>query len=179
MPSVSPFILHSNCSCVGLIFSSSFIIIVSGKLDVVKQLNWKITQYVLKKGSISSNLPPIFARCAVMYARMNDGKKSNEFATTAQALMPRIRDDKKNYVQSMIILCNAMCLSRPFRRLTSPFLQTYYDCKVSCDDTIPFLCPLDPTHPQFACLYNQAHWRGGHVSQWTHWLCPMLLRCRL
>ncbi len=68
-----------------------------------------------------------------MYARVNDGKKSHEFVTTAQALMPRIRDDKKNYVQSMIILCNAMCLLKPLSTLTGPFLQTYKDCKVRYD----------------------------------------------
>jgi len=103
----------------------------SGKLDVVKLLNWKIIQYSLKRGSISSNLVPIFARCAIVYARVNDSKKCNEFAVTARALFPRIRDDKKNYVQSMVVLCNAMSLLQPFRSLTGPFLQSYKDCKVS------------------------------------------------
>ncbi len=68
-----------------------------------------------------------------MYVRVNDVKRSNEFATTAQALIPRIRDDKKNCIQSMIILCNVMCLLQPFRSLSGSFLQAYKDNKVSCD----------------------------------------------
>ncbi len=68
-----------------------------------------------------------------MYVRGNDVKRSNDFATTAQALIPRIRDDKKNCVQSTWTVCLAMCLLQPFRSLSGSLLQVHKDSKVSCD----------------------------------------------
>uniref|UniRef100_A0A7S2LW75 Orc1-like AAA ATPase domain-containing protein n=1 Tax=Skeletonema marinoi TaxID=267567 RepID=A0A7S2LW75_9STRA len=102
----------------------------SGKLDVMKLLNWKIIQYVLKKGSISSNLAPILGLCALMYVKLDDVKRSNEFATAVQALNLRIRDDKKNYAMAGMCVCLAMCLLQNFRSLTDPFLQSYKDFKL-------------------------------------------------
>ncbi len=99
----------------------------------MKLLYWKIIQYVLKKGSISSNLVQIIGMCSSMYARVNDVKKCNEFVATAQALIPRIRDDKKNHVLCTVTVCFAMCLVQPFRSLTGPFLQGHKDLKVSSD----------------------------------------------
>ena len=96
----------------------------------MKLLNWKIIQYSLKKGSISSNVAPILGAGALMYVKLNDVKKSNEFATTAQTLSLRIRDDKSNHVQCVMVVSYAMCLLQPFRSLTSPFLQSYKDFKV-------------------------------------------------
>ncbi len=106
---------------------------MSGKSDVMKLLIWKIIQYVVKKGSISSNLVPTIALCATMYVRFNDVKKANEFAATAQALIPRIRDDKKNSVQATMVVCYVMCLVQPFRSLMDTFLQVHKDFKVSSD----------------------------------------------
>ncbi len=98
----------------------------------MKLLNWKIIQYVLKRGNVSSNLGPILGVCALTYCKLGDVKRSNEFATNAQALIPRIHDDKGNYAQSVMIVCYVMCLLQPFRSLTGPFLQSYKDFKVSC-----------------------------------------------
>ena len=75
----------------------------------------------------------VLGSCAVAHASMNDVKKANEFATTAQALFPRIHHDKKACVEAVLAVYSAMCLSRPFRSLTGPFLQVYKDLKVSCD----------------------------------------------
>mmetsp|Transcript_10237 Transcript_10237/g.15466 ORF Transcript_10237/g.15466 Transcript_10237/m.15466 type:complete len:563 (+) Transcript_10237:2-1690(+) len=105
----------------------------SGKSDVVKLLVWKIIQYVLKRGSISSNLAQILGICALMYVKLNNVKKSNEFATTAQALSLRIRDDKENCVQATMVVCYAMCLLQPLRSLTGPFLQAHKDFKLMGD----------------------------------------------
>jgi hypothetical protein len=102
-------------------------------MDVMKLLNWKVIQHTLKKGSISSNLAPFLAASALMYVKLNDVKKSNEYATAAQALNPRVRDDKLNYVASVLCVCYAMCLLQPFKSLIDPFLQCYKDFKVSCD----------------------------------------------
>ncbi len=68
-----------------------------------------------------------------MYVRVNDVKKCSEFVATAQALIPRIRDDKKNYLLCEITVRFSMCLVQPFRSLTGPFLQSYKDLKVSSD----------------------------------------------
>ncbi len=106
---------------------------VSGKPDVMKLMNWKLIQYVLKRGSISSNLVLVLGASALMYVRVNDVKRSNEFATTAQSLIPRIRDDKKVYVTAVLPVYMAMCLLQPFRSLSGPLLQAHKDCKVSCD----------------------------------------------
>ena len=133
MPCVSPFIVYSNCLCVRLVLSSSCIIIDSGNGYVLMLLNWKIIQYSLKRGSISSNLVFVLGSCATAHASMNDVKKANEFAATAQALFPRIRDDNKVYVGALLPVYSALCLSRPFRSLTGPSLQAYKDLKVSCD----------------------------------------------
>ena len=143
----------------------------------MKLLNWKTIQYVLKKGSISSNLAPILGLCALMYVKLDDVKRSNEFATTAQALNPRIRDDKSNYVQSVMVVCYAMCLLQPFRSLTDPFLQSYKDCKVSWSCACFSLSKIFKL--TFHVSSNQAHGRGRDGSQRTQRLCSMLFRCRL
>lgn len=104
----------------------------SGKLDVLKLLNWKIVQYALKKGTISTNMAPILSALALMYVRLNDVKKANEYSAAAQALNPRIRDDKSNYNQSEMCVSLAACLLQHFRIVTDSFLQCYKDFKVSC-----------------------------------------------
>ena len=68
---------------------------------------------------------------ALMYVRLNDVKKANEYTAVAQALNPRIRDDKSSYVQSDLCVNYAICLLQPFRSVTDPFLQSYKDFKVS------------------------------------------------
>ena len=102
----------------------------SGKLDVMKLMNWKIIQYVLKKGSMSSNLAPILGAFALLHVKQNDVKKANEFASATQALSLQIRDDKQNHAQAVMCVSLAMCLLQPFSSLTSPFLQSYKDFKV-------------------------------------------------
>ncbi len=136
-----------------------FVTIDSGKLDVMMLLNWKIIQYALKRGSISSNLVPILGSFALMYVKINDVKRSSEFATTAQALFPRIRDDKKNYAQSMYIVCLAMCLLQPFRSLTGPFLQAHKDFKVSCEiDALCFYFSTLSTRSHVTHLLPSSSW---------------------
>ncbi|KAL7493713.1 hypothetical protein ACHAWT_006191 [Skeletonema menzelii] len=102
----------------------------SGKLDVMKLMNWKIIQYVLKKGSMSSNLAPILGVFALLHVKQNDVKKANEFASATQALSLQIRDDKQNHAQAVMCVSLAMCLLQPFSSLTSPFLQSYKDFKL-------------------------------------------------
>ena len=104
----------------------------SGKLDVLKLLNWKIVQYALKKGTISTNMAPILSALALMYVRLNDVKRANEYSAAAHALNPRIRDDKANYIQSEMCVSLAACLLQHFRSVTDSFLQCYKDFKVSC-----------------------------------------------
>jgi len=159
-----------------LIFFTSFVATDSGKMDVMKLLNWKIIQYVLKRGSISSDLAPILGGCALVHVRLNDIKRSNEFATTVQALNLRIRDRKKNYATAGMCVCLAMCLLQNFRSLTDPFLQSYKDFKVSCRCAFLFVISIQA---HFACLLHQAYGRGRDVAQRTQRLCSMLLRCRL
>lgn len=104
----------------------------SNKLDILKLLNWKIIHYVQKKGSISTNLAPILGAVALMHVKQNDVKKANEYATAAQVLIPRIREDRANYSQTEMVVCYAISLLQSFRSLTDPFLQCYKDLKVSC-----------------------------------------------
>jgi hypothetical protein len=148
----------------------------SGKMDVMKLLNWKIIQYVLKRGSISSDLAPILGACALVHVKLNDVKRSNEFATAVQALNLRSRDDKKNYAMAGMCVCLAMCLLQNFRSLTDPFLQSYKDFKVSCNCVFLVVISIQA---HFACLLHQAYGRGRDVAQRTQRLCSMLLRCRL
>jgi hypothetical protein len=94
-------------------------------------MNLKIIQYVLKKGSISSNLAPIFGGFALYHVKQNDVKKASEFASATQSLIQRTRDYRKDCTEAMICEALAMCLLQPFRSLTERFLQVYKDFKVS------------------------------------------------
>ena len=118
------------CSDCHLTFCN--LILDSGKLDVLKLLSWRIVQYALKKGTISTNMAPILSALALMYVRLNDVKKANEYTVACQALNPRVRDDRANYLQSEMCVCYSKCLLQHFRSVTDSFLQCYKDLKVSC-----------------------------------------------
>ena len=99
----------------------------------MKLMNWKIIQYAIKKGSISSNLAPIFGGFALLHVKQNDVKKANEFASATNTLIQRFREDRKDCTEAMICEALAKCLLQSLRSLTGPFLQVYKDFKVSCN----------------------------------------------
>ena len=58
----------------------------SGKLDVMKLMNWKIIQYVLKKGSMSSNLATILGGFSLLHVKQNDVKKADGFLASSRCV---------------------------------------------------------------------------------------------
>ena len=127
-------------------------------------MNWKIIQYSLKKGSISSNLAPILGAFALLHVKQNDVKKANEFASATQSLIQRTRDYRKDCTEAMLCEALAMCLLQPFRSLKDRFLQVYKDFKVSCSCASFSFSNTYGLILHFTSIKSQAYGRGRDVS---------------